>query len=114
MTTKIIEFIRPAIKSFNSVFFKLNFLRFNFSNFAYQLFLLFLAIIVLFLIVLVKSKTATEFWSDPLLFFYTIFITTFQLSRVVGAMFYKHSAAKILSGACGGGHYEPLVSFVIP
>jgi hyaluronan synthase len=95
-------------------FVKQHYLRLNFSDLAYQLFLLFLGIITLFLIIIVKSKTATEFWSDPLLFFYTIFVTTFQLSRVVGAMFYKHSALKIMSEAFGGGHYEPSVTFVVP
>lgn len=93
---------------------KLNFWRLNFFEIYYQLFLLFLGAVTLFLIILVKSKTATEFWTDPLLFFYTIFVTTFQLSRVVGAMFYKYSMSKITVNCCGGGHYEPLVTFVIP
>lgn len=78
-------------------------MRLNFSEIAYQLFLLFLGIITLFLIILVKSKTATEFSADPLIFFYTIFVTTFQLSRVAGAMFYKYSASKIISKVCEGG-----------
>ena len=91
MTTQALRFVKQ------------HYLRLNFSNLPYQLFLLFLGIIVLFLIIFVKSKTATEFWSDPLLFFYTIFVTTFQLSRIVGAMFYKHSASKVMQGVQEGG-----------
>lgn len=104
MTTQVLKFIKQYS------------LRFNFSEITYQLFLLFLAVSALFLIILVKTKTATEFWSDPFLFFYTIFITIFQLSRVVGAMFYKHSASKISLGNVPhiSGHYEPVVTFVIP
>lgn len=101
MTTQALRFVKQ------------HYLRLYLSDFTYQLFLLFLGIITLFLIVLVKSKTATEFWSDPLLLFYTIFVTTFQLSRVVGAMFYRHSASKIMLGNAGGA-YEPSVTFVIP
>lgn len=117
MAIQIINFIKLIIKSFRLAFFKLRFLRFNFSELNYQLFLFFLGIITLFLIVLIKSKTVSEFWSDPFLFFYTIFVTTFQLSRVIGAIFYKYSASKIIPESCiffGGGDYEPLVSFVIP
>ena len=101
MTTQVLNFVKQ------------NYLRLNFSDLAYQLFLLFLGIITLFLIVLVKTKTTTEFLSDPLLLFYTIFVTTFQLSRVVGAMFYRYSASKIILGNTGGT-YEPSVTFVIP
>lgn len=91
MNVQVIKFNKPK------------FLQLNFPEIVYQLFLLFLGIITLFLIILVKSKTATEFWIDPLLFFYTIFVTTFQLSRVVGAMFYKYSASKIVPKVCEGG-----------
>lgn len=85
-----------------------------FSNLLYQLFLLFLGIVVLFLIILLKSKTANEFWKDPLIFIYTIFVTTFQLSRVIGAIFYKYSASKILPKDFLDKNYEPFITFVIP
>jgi len=98
MTTKILKFVNSNIESFKPYFSRL-----NFSEIAYQLFLLFLGMITLFLIVLIKSKTVSEFWGDPLLFFYTIFVTTFQLSRVVGAMFYKHSVSKITQSLASGG-----------
>ena len=88
--------------------------RLNISNLIYQLFLLLLGIIALLLIVSIKSKTSSDFLGDPLLFFYTIFVTTFQLSRVVGAMFYKHSVSKITQSLARGGDYEPSVTFVIP
>lgn len=83
------------------------------SDLTYQIFLLFLAIVTLVLITFVKSKTASEFWSDPFLFFYTIFVTTLQLSRIVSAMLYKQISKKVLPVAVDYA-YEPTVSFVIP
>lgn len=88
-----------------------------FSGFAYRFSLIILGFIVLFFIVLVKSKTATEFWSDPWLLVYTVFVTSFELSRLAGAMLYKYSFSKIipLAGAeFEGKEFEPRVSFVIP
>jgi len=83
------------------------------SKMFYEGSLFLLGFILLVLIVLVKSKTATEFFTDPLLFFYTIFVTTFQLSRVVAAIFYKSSLAGVDAGSTEI-NYEPYVTFVIP
>lgn len=104
--TKIINFAKSAIRSLGLEFLRPYFSRVNFaflSDAGYKLFLFSLGGATLFLIVLIKSKTAADFWSDPLLLFYTIFVTTFELSRLVGAMFYKYSASKIVSDSYGGG-----------
>ncbi len=76
----------------------------------FNAFLALLALCTLFLIVILKSETALQLGGDSLLFYYTIFVTTFQLSRLVGAMFYKQSVSLIPSDK----FYEPTVSFVIP
>lgn len=92
------------------------FSRDSFTTLTYQLFLLLLGGGLIFFIVLVKSKTASEFWSDPLLLLYTIFVTIFQLSRVLGAILYNHSHSKIISKKHKrkADLYEPTVSFVVP
>ncbi len=80
-------------------------------------FLILLAGILLFLIIWVKSRTIAEFFSDPLLLAYTIFVTSFQLSRILSAMFFKYTDSKIISSLpyhLQDSFYEPLVSFVIP
>ncbi len=64
-------------------------------------------------IVLVKSKTATEFWSSPLLYFYTIFVTTFQLSRLGAAMLYKKAREEAID-VPAKADYEPTVTIIIP
>ena len=91
-----------------------NYLNLDLSELIYQLFLFFLAGVALFFIILIKSETATEFWKDPFIFLYTVFVTTFQLSRIVAAIFYKKSTEKIFEGSGRYGKYEPSVTFVIP
>ena len=61
--------------------------------------------LLVFSILFIKSFRTSEFW---LVCPYTIFITTFMLSRVVGSFFYK-SPAKIMKNG-----EEPSVSIVIP
>lgn len=82
----------------------------------FQLFLLFLSVLTLSLIIIVKSKTASVYGDDPALFVYTIFITLFQLSRVIAAFFYEKSLKYVEETAPASvkAHYEPEVSFVIP
>lgn len=86
------------------------------STFGYVSFLLLLAGFVAFLIVAVKAKTASELVSSPLLLTYSIFVTAFQFSRLVSALFFKHSYAQILSSIPRevAESYEPTVSFVVP
>lgn len=72
--------------------------------------------VLLFLIVLIKSKTATTYLTSPFLLFYTVFVTIFELSRLVGAMFFEKMDAEIQQPnlAWGEDVYEPFVSIVIP
>lgn len=86
------------------------------DDFSYRMFLFFLAGVVLFFIILLKSKTSIDFWKSPAVLIYTILITTFELSRVVGAMFYKNDIQnKLYSNEDKTAEsYEPTASFVIP
>jgi len=67
--------------------------------------------VLLFLILLLKSETAADVLSDPILLAYTIFVTSFQLSRVISAMLYKTSYTKNIFY---DKSFEPTVSIVIP
>lgn len=78
----------------------------------FEVVLLALILCILALIIFVKSKTATELQYEPLLFAYTIFVTLFQLSRVVAATFYRTVHAHIVPRDTGD--YTPSVSFVVP
>ncbi|MDP3953788.1 MAG: glycosyltransferase [bacterium] len=65
----------------------------------YYAFMLILGIAILGLLLLVKSETTTRFIADPLLIGYSIFVTSFQLSRLVSAMFYKKSYESVIATA---------------
>ncbi len=94
-----------------------NISRSKLSDFSYRLFLFLMGGVILFCIILLKSKTASEFWSDPLLLIYTIFVTSFEISRLIGAIIYKNSIAhliKIGKAFHKDRHFEPSISFVIP
>lgn len=101
MVKKVSNFIRPYI-------FKL-----SLKNLMYNAILLVLAIFILFLIFLIKSKTTPEFYLNPVLYSYTIFVTIFQLSRIVVSLFYKHSL-EIVTRDYNTNDYEPFVTFVVP
>lgn len=96
MTTRVLKLIGPIIKPLNLAFFKLYFPRFDFLKIIYQSLLIFTGIVLLFILILIKSKTAVEFKNSPLIFIYSIFVTTFVFSRLVGSLFYKHSLSKIV------------------
>lgn len=72
----------------------------------------------LFLLLLLKSKTSIDFQKEPLFFIYSIFVTTFVLSRILSSFFYKKTLNAVLSGndslSQAEGDYEPGVTFVIP
>lgn len=87
------------------------------SNLFYDFSLIGLGFLIIFLIVLLKSKTSSDFWSSPLLLIYTIFITSFELSRLISAAMYSTSNRNILKTGrinMPEEDYEPSVSFVIP
>jgi hyaluronan synthase len=74
-----------------------------------------LVLIGIVLILIVKSKTATNLLQDPLLVAYTLFVTTFQLSRVAGAVMYERSKKMLAAAAKPAlAPYEPVVTYVIP
>ncbi|MBX4210729.1 glycosyltransferase [Candidatus Parcubacteria bacterium] len=90
---------------------------FDLRALGYYTFLLILGAVVVFLIVLVKSRTAKEFAADPLLLGYTLFVTTFELSRLVSAAFFRRSYDKVFSvlpPEILNSPFEPTVTFVIP
>ncbi|HSE56476.1 MAG TPA: glycosyltransferase [Candidatus Paceibacterota bacterium] len=82
------------------------------KNGIYRFALIFLGGIVLGLIVYVKSKSVRDI--SLFLLIYTIFITTFELSRLISAIFYHRSLRAIRKANEGAAPYEPTVSFVIP
>jgi hyaluronan synthase len=75
-------------------------------------------VVLIFLIILLKSKTTTEFQLEPILFSYAIFVTTFELMRIISAMMYEGSLEsltreyEVKANPLEG--YEPKVAFVIP
>ncbi len=89
------------------------------KDFVYKSGIIFSAAALIFLIILLKSKTTGDFQTEPLLFFYAIFVTTFALSRIISAMLYESSFASLLNEEISTselypGDYEPTVAFVIP
>lgn len=71
----------------------------------------------LFLLVLLKSKTAIDATTEPIFFIYSIFVTTFVLSRIVSALFYRKTLNAVLANNYPqviAETYEPSVTFVIP
>lgn len=76
---------------------------------------LILAAIGLVLILIIKSKTTVNLIEDPIIVIYTLFVTTFQLSRVAGAVMYDRSKRIIKETSLPEVvPYEPIVSYVIP
>jgi hyaluronan synthase len=86
------------------------------KEYLFNIFLLTIGIIGLYFIVLIKSKTYIDNSVTSPLFLFTIFTTTFQLSRLTGAIFYNHSKKMVKDGylRLKGVIYEPTVSIVIP
>jgi hyaluronan synthase len=89
--------INPSLKS-NEILFKLT--------------LLFLGVMGLYFIVLLKSRAYDDLSLLSPLFIYTMAITTFQLSRLAGAMLYANTREFVYKNYIPT--YEPTVSFVIP
>ena len=85
----------------------------KFIRYTGWIFSIFMFFIVIYLIIAFKVFTFSGF---GLLYFYTIFITTFMLSRIVGSLLYKpyknklndEQKMKLRRG------YEPTLSIVIP
>ena len=85
----------------------------------FQLSILISGAAIILLIVLIKAKTTGDFAVEPYFFTYTIFVTTFIMSRMVLAMLYKKSFFTLTADAKSDNQmrrikYEPTVAFVIP
>jgi hyaluronan synthase len=102
---------------------------FSFKKALFQMGLILAGLAFLFFITLMKAKGTVEFGFEPLLYAYTIFVTTFQLSRLIAAMFYdssyrgsvllkkrKRSQSAAANGTAGASHegYEPTITFIVP
>lgn len=86
------------------------------NSYIYYAGMLVIGLFLLFLIVLIKSRSAIANHTGPILLAYTILITTFELSRLVAAIFYnnKHHIIHAVTLEAEAHQYEPGVSFVIP
>lgn len=88
---------------------------FTTPDWAFRAFLIGLGALLLVALGLLKSEALVEFWVTPTFLIYTILVTTFELSRVVGAILYERVAAKAVSTTDSAREpFEPTVSFVIP
>lgn len=92
---------------------------FSWRDFFYRFGILLTGVVFIFLITLLKSKTTSDFQAEPYFFSYAIFITVFELSRILSAMFYENSIESLAAEAVQNGinnqeSYEPKVAFVIP
>lgn len=78
--------------------------------------LLFSATIGLFaIIIFLKAKSAATEYLDPVVIFYTLFVTLFQLSRLLTALMHRASfRAAVTEEADVKGEFLPSISFVIP
>lgn len=80
---------------------------------SFDAFLIALAGLIVLIIAWIKSKTAADFFSDPLLLGYTFFVTLFQMSRIISALMYRasyRSTTRVLVP----DEELPTISFVIP
>lgn len=81
----------------------------------YRFIIIAIGVILLFALALVKSDAWAHFWTSPAILIYTIAVTTFELSRVVGAIIFGNITAKTIpSAATVPPDYFPSASFVIP
>jgi hyaluronan synthase len=87
------------------------------ENLLYRSALIAFALVSLIVIIYLKSRSSIALSGDPLLFIYTVGITTFQLSRLASAMLYRRTNHVYLSEAANpisASAFEPEVTFVIP
>lgn len=86
------------------------------GSYIYYISLLCIGLIFLFLIILIKAESTIAHQIGPLLLAYTILITTFELSRLVAAIFYsnQHHIVHASNLTSKKDEYKPNVSFVIP
>lgn len=93
--------------------------RLNWKDLLYKSGIVLSGVFSIFLVILLKSKTTANFALEPYLFSYAIFVTTFELSRIVSAMMYESSMESLLNDGQVSNNlypenYEPTVAFIIP
>lgn len=84
-----------------------------FLNLSFKTILILLGTSVLVGLLVVKAISTPLFQVQPLFYFYTILVTIFALSRILGALLFKNSQESIYAQA-EQVVYEPTVSFIIP
>lgn len=91
----------------------------NWRDWTYKSSIIFSSLALIFSVVLLKSKTTATFELDPIFFSYAIFITTFELTRIISAMLYESSTKSLMQEALALqknkiNNFQPKVAFVIP
>lgn len=76
--------------------------------------LFFVSLFLLIVIIFLKAKSAAMEALDPIVVFYTLFVTLFQLSRLVTSLMYKSSYHAAITEEAGSTAIQPSISFVIP
>lgn len=84
-----------------------------FLNLSFKTILILLGTSVLLGLLAVKAVSTPFFQVQPLFYFYTILVTIFALSRILGALLFKNSQDSIYAQA-EQITYEPNISFIIP
>jgi hyaluronan synthase len=101
-----------------------------FWDFLFQLILILVGVFFLVLIIILKSRSDANLSFEPILYIYSIFITAFQLSRLIAAMFYESSIkafergnlslngrrkfSQVAENGADNYFFEPTATFVIP
>ena len=112
MTTQVFKLIKPVIRPFSFAIFKSYFLRLNFSDLFYNIFLFIVGFSIFFGLIFVKKITVTSFFTNPIVYFYAIFVSIFRLSRIISASLHKRSFKMLMPSTAA--NYEPTVTFIIP
>jgi len=89
----------------------------DWSDLFYKSFIILSGLFLVFFVILFKSKTTTDFQLEPTFFSYAIFVTTFEVSRIISAMLYNSSFKSLLDESRPNKYpekYQPNVAFVIP
>ncbi len=87
--------------------------RFRVSDATFHGSLMIFGLLALILLLFTKTNSAHYLGANSFLYFYTYFITIFELSRLSSAIFYDKIYSK-LENEGADPSYEPTVSFVIP
>jgi len=98
MTTKILKLTRPYFRLNSDSFFNLS---------------LFIVGVSVFLgLIIIKKTTVASFFTNPIVYFYAIFVSIFRLSRIVSALLFEHSFKTLMPDSTV--NYEPTITFIIP